>query len=178
MGTEQGKRITESELRRALAVSKVTLWNWRRSGMPVLSEGVRGRENVYCMESVIGWLTRSGFGMRSMETLARIGALADQARAPARADVCTKPSAMAVARAIALARVQFAEDFPNWGYDEVTARTAVELVDIFVEELLDQLAGVGLKDVQQIVHAAFDEQELPDDLNEIIARFRTEVPGA
>lgn len=84
MGTEPGQRITESALRKKLAVSKVSLWNWRKAGMPVVSAGIRGRENIYNLDDVVAWLTRTGHGMKTIDTLARIGALLDQQAAAAR----------------------------------------------------------------------------------------------
>lgn len=49
-------KLSEGELREALGVSKVSLWHWRRQGMPALSQGRRGVENEYDAHAVIGWL--------------------------------------------------------------------------------------------------------------------------
>src|SRR4051812_1632228 len=58
MTNEAAKRVklTESELRDGLRVSKVTLWTYRKRGMPVLAQGRRGVENEYDAGAVITWL--------------------------------------------------------------------------------------------------------------------------
>lgn len=82
--------MNESELRAALNVSKTTLWDWRKKGMPALSSGRPGVQNTYDAAAVVEWLNRTGMGhLASHDVHRRIVAL--QARVTAARDRAANP---------------------------------------------------------------------------------------
>src|SRR5688572_22122361 len=91
--------IGEGELLAILAVSKVTLWTWRRQGLPAKSEGRAGIENQYDPAAVLKWLEGSVHAIDARTGRDRVHRLRARVQA-------AQPAAIAAAQNDVQARVQ------------------------------------------------------------------------
>jgi transcriptional regulator with XRE-family HTH domain len=51
-----GRQVNQRELAEIVGVTDVTLWNWQKSGLPILVETENGLANRYDTEAVISWM--------------------------------------------------------------------------------------------------------------------------
>ena len=162
-------RLIKRELAAKLNVSERSLTSWAREGMPVLEHGRRGAPSYYDLGAVLRWITQTRDPSK-----VRVNIVALEREL----GIGTRPPAIggaAVARAIALARVDF---FAEGWLDEydVVPRDAAEMQDLFIYLLAQQLELAGVPGVQGQVAACSPEAAFPESLEDIIARMRAEVP--
>ncbi len=171
-------RFNKKTLARKLKISERALSSWQQEGMPVLERGRRGQGNCYDLIQVLAWIRRTGrgvYGRRGQPGIDLVGLEREFGVLPVQTSARPGPDARAVARAIALARVAWVADLESWDF-ETSPRDFVDAVGLFIGALSQQLAAAGLPGIEAVLDEFCSDASWPDDLAQIVARCRSEVP--
>ena len=174
--------INQTDLARLQGVSRSTVIEWTRQGLPVAEDLGAGREKLYDQAAAMAWCKahRKGTSWAAISARNRKGAL--QRRYPQSADVCDGIPEEDLARSLALARVELLADElkPEDGFEPsfpgVSSATVMQVVSCYLDYVAIALRAAGYPEVDEILAELQSPAGWEGTLEECIARARAEVP--
>lgn len=155
-------RINKVDLAKKLGVTERALSTWQREGMPVLEHGRRGLSNTYDLAAVVRWMRNTGRGMtlsggrKGPVDLDAIERELDGSGRPPEPD-----HAAIIARAVALARVDWLRDMPSWDVT-VPAGELADLGDLLIVEIATQMKAAGYAGIGDALDAICVDAAWPE----------------